>query len=1416
MIKRLNPYGTLFIALFGMLFSKAPVQAQEPVFGRYTAEHGLIDNRVLCGYQDHRGYMWFGTNPGLSRFDGSRFTSFALPGRDSSEVSFQNVCAIFEDSDQVLWVISDLGLNKYNRQTEEFRLYPLLEERAEVSRYQQIGAIIQDQLGNIWFGNQKGGIYRFNTHLEEYTCYKKPEKGISSLFIDHSGVVWAGTHGSELYAFDRKADFFKLMLRITDNQNVIPDNYLWNISEDNKGNLILASSTGLFEFNPASEILSRLDYLPEAFSSFRNNEIRYMFKESEKAIWIGTWGKGLYRYDPILGKTDNYQVQPWSTNSLSNNDVNFIYKDRSNVVWVGTQDGLNYIDPAKSLFRKYTNNPNEAHSLHFNFITTFCEDRREQIWIGTYGGGLSLFKPESEVFTAIKHIPGNSNSLVNNAIRAICEDVSGNIWIGTMKGLDKYNPKNRQFTHVSFTGLDQNGVNSNDILCVINGNRNDIWVGTYGGGIQRIILPAGQGQEMEFEHFIHNPDNPSSLANNYIRSLFQDRSGLLWIGTLGAGVSVLDPQTGEVEHLSKIINDTSANQLIGNNVNCIHEDIKGNIWIGSWDGISILNAGRDSISVYDIENGMPDNNISEIEEDLYGNIWVSTFKGIVKIAESADGRTIKQFNTTNGLQGNKFNVNASLRSRDGKIYFGGTTGFNLIDPQGIHTFTDPPPVVLSSLQVFNEEVIPGAKVNGRVILDHSIAETKAITLTNNERIISLEFSALHYSEPDKIKYRYYLEGLDMDWVIVDAKRPFVSYSNLKRGDYVFRVQAANSDGIWNESGATLGIKVLPPSWQTWWAFIIYLIVVAFFLFLARNYSVARANLKNEIKYEQMEREKANELNQMKLRFFTNISHEFRTPLTLIIGPLEKLSEMVSLPRKALDHIHLVNRNARRLLHLLNQLMDFRKIDTGNTKLKAAEADIIEFVHEIKMAFDNLAREHRIRYELITETHQQLVWFDKDKLEIILYNLLSNAFKFTSDRGRVSIRIKVRPEAKMKKTMIRLPGKSTHSAQPETMDGPHVMISVKDTGRGIPKEMVSKIFDRFFQVENTQALRKTYKDTGTGIGLAITREFIELHHGKITVASVMDEGTVFRVFLPLGSEHLKESEKVDDSAILTSDAVTIDSVLYADDPESQYKEMEKSLIDENSSSMKRILLVEDNHEIRRFVKGCIDTEYKVYETDNAIDGIDLALKEVPDVIISDIRMPVMDGHEFCEKIKSDVRTSHIPVILLTAFNTADNRIQGYEKGADAYIVKPFQSKLLNTRIRNLIDSRQNLKELFSSDLAVNPRRITMNELDEKFMKNAVSFVQNSMADPEFSVVSLGRELGMSRTNLFRKMKALTDQSASEFIRSIRMKKAAQSLLAGYNVSQVMYEVGINSRSYFNKCFFQHYHMTPSEYVKEHIY
>ena len=767
-----------------------------------------------------------------------------------------------------------------------------------------------------------------------------------------------------------------------------------------------------------------------------------------------------------------------------------------------------------------------------------------------------------------------------------------------------------------------------------------------------------------------------------------------------------------------------------------------------------------------------------ILEDEHENLWLSTNKGISKFNPITG--LFRNYDVRDGLQSNEFNQGAYHQSKSGNMFFGGINGITKFHPDSVKDNPHIPPIVITDFQLFNKPVLIGIDTsNNRSILKKSITETEEIELFYDDNVISFEFAALDFHIPEKNKYAFIMEGFDRDWTYTDANRRFVTYTNLDPGVYTFRVKGSNNDGVWNEKGTALKIIITPPWWATWWAYTLYGLFAVVLFSTSTRFYLNRQRLRHQLELELEHSEKLEEVNQMKSRFFANISHEFRTPLTLILGPTESIIKDTSkeeIKKKA----GTIKRNANRLLNLINQLLDLSKLEAGKLKLKASCGNIVSFVKGIAMSFESVGERRDILLKMKTTNNEIEVYFDKEKMEKILTNLFSNAFKFTPEGGKITVVINER-------------------------DDKFVEIKVKDTGIGIPEKELPKLFDRFYQVDSSH----TREREGTGIGLALTKELVELHRGSIKVESKEGKWTEVTVTLPLGKEHLLPDEIVeadespDEKKILVEEEDTLTSL-----------QLEKPLPEDFDKDKTIILVVEDNADVREFIKESLEGEYQVEEAVNGEQGVRKAESIIPDLIVSDIMMPKMDGYDLTKKLKNDEKTSHIPIILLTAKTEQESKLEGLATGADDYLVKPFDTEELLIRIKNIINTRRKLHKKFSKGEYILPRgeEKKLRSIDEHFMNKVIEVIEQHISEEEFSIEEFGNEVGMSRSQLHRKLKALSGKSASRYIRSVRLTRAKTMIIDQKgNISEIAYSVGFSSPAYFTKCFKDEYGYPPSDLV-----
>jgi signal transduction histidine kinase/DNA-binding response OmpR family regulator len=959
-------------------------------------------------------------------------------------------------------------------------------------------------------------------------------------------------------------------------------------------------------------------------------------------------------------------------------------------------------------------------------------------------------KKSNPKFINYEYDPNDPKSLSNNFIRTIYKDKIGNLWIGTEVGLNKLISGTATMSPAYFVRYlhnpkDSTTISNSRVWCIYQDQQGTIWIGT-SGGLNKLIPSKDYNSQATFIHYAHDSKDPSSLSDNHVISIYQDNSGNFWIGTDAGGLSKFDSKSEKFVHFNE-------------------------------------------------EDGLPDNSIKGILGDDEGNLWLSTSNGLSKFNPKTV--TFKNYSTTDGLQSNFFQGGAYFKNKKGEMFFGGDNGFNSFYPDSIKENVRIPPIVITDFRLFNNSVPVGLDTTtNRTILKKSITETKEIELSYKDFIISFEFAALDFHTPEKNKYAYILKGFDKEWNYTDANKRFATYTNLDPGEYTFKVKGSNNDGIWNETGASIKLIITPPWWSAWWAYSVYFLFGLGLLYSLRRYELNRTQLKNQVKLDEVKLKEREETDKMKSRFFANISHEFRTPLTLILGPTEKvLSE--SKDNETKKQLSIVKRSANRLLGLINQLLDLSKLEAGKLELKASKTNIVPFIKGLTMSFESMAERKDITLKIKSSSDEIELYFDKEKMTKIMTNLLSNAFKFTPEGGQITVALSLIPSPS---------GRGMSKGQGEG----EVRITVLDTGVGISEEELSKLFDRFYQVDSSQ----TREHEGTGIGLALTKELVELHHGTISVDSKLGSWTEFTVTLPLGEKHLNDEEIVEEPVILSGAKNFTEPVIddfVKTDSSSQAPQNDNTL-DEDKNI---VLVVEDNYDVREFIKDALGNEFQIEEAQNGEQGVRKAEQVIPDLIISDVMMPKMDGNELTKRLKNDEKTSHIPIILLTAKSEQQSKLEGLETGADDYLTKPFDTKELRVRINNLISIRKKLQEKYSKGDFIPVKKIEgkkLSDLDERFMSKVMEVIESHISEEEFSIEEFDREIGMGRVQLYRKVKALTGKSPSRYIRSIRLNRAKNMIEEKKgNISEIAYSVGFSSPQYFTRCFKEEFGFPPSDLI-----
>lgn len=1358
-------------------------------FRRLDISDGLLNNQVRSIYVDSRGFAWFGTITGLNRFDGYSFKKYLSDPQDSLSIDFSAVYRIREDYTGNLWLFaSNNSLCVYNPRNETFQNSHEVFEQKTVVDKDNISEILIDDESNLWLSNNYNGVFFFDRDSKEITKLINVEGDETSLLTnqindigkDSKGDIWALNSDGVLEHINHKS--FKVTKRIPLNLNLKADGYqslrLFIDADDDLWVYSESDATGLYFHSIKKNITYRFFNNSNKFRL--NSDIITGIEQDEKGIiWVATDHGGINLIDKSNLKTRVLLNELGVDYSLSQNSVTTIFKDVNDIIWVGTyKNGVNYYHPNLFQFGLEKHHPFRKDDLPANDIDCFVEGKDGDLWIGTNGNGLIYYNNRSSSYKLFKHNPQDNNSLSNDVIVSLCMDHEKKLWIGTYYGgLNIYDGKSfKRFMH---DPNDPETISDNRIWQIYEDSRHRIWIGTLGGGLD-LFDPKTQ----RFLHF--KTGSLNSIGADFVLSLMEHSDGTLWIGTSN-GIDLLDPKTGRFKHYSKIVGDTTS--LTNDVVLALCEDQRGWIWVGTRDGLSCFDPILEKFRSFNIKDGLADNNILSILSDEEGDIWMSSLNGIsnFKIKEGSElydmVYTIQNFDVLDGLQGKEFNEHSGYKTNSGEMLFGGPNGFNRFHPKDIINDGIACNVVLTDFRLHNQPVAISQEIDGRVLLKNSISFQDEIVLKHHQNVFSIEFASLDFLDPDKVQYKYKLEGFNDSWITTDASNRIATFTNLNPGQYIFKVMAYNDS---ESDEAIIKIEVIPPIYATNIAIGVYIVLFLLLIFLLIRIIIRREHLKFEREQELMHHERMHELDNMKIRFFTNISHEFRTPLTLILTPLEKLIKN-SQDDSVRNQLIIIQRNSRRLLNLVNKLLDFRKMEVKSISINLSYGNIIRFMNETVNTFSDLSESKSIDLNFNTTVDELFTYFDNDKIEKVLFNLLSNAFKFTPPNGLISVTVDCFNRDNIKNQLL--------GGQP------YFELRVADTGIGIRKDKQDVIFERFFQSENSG----TIMNQGSGIGLSLVQEFVKLHNGTIHVESEIEQGSTFIVRIPIVTEEKKNTlhESVDEVKIIEDDSI-------------EEQELVVSESDNNSVPKASILIVEDNEDLRFYLKENLHEVYKIIEASNGKEALEIAKRHKPTLIVSDIMMPEMDGIELTKELKSNAITSHIPIILLSARSTNEQKLEGFEAGADDYITKPFNYEILEIKISKLISRRKEFQDSLHLHYEVKPGEIGVTSLDEKFIQKALELVETNISNSEYSVEKLSKDMGVSRGHLYNKLSALTGKTPIEFIRIMRLKRAAQLLgKSQLTVSEIAFDVGFNDPKYFSKYFKEEYGISPSEYAKKAI-
>ncbi|WP_298313998.1 two-component regulator propeller domain-containing protein [uncultured Aquimarina sp.] len=1347
--------------------------AQDNFYNKFLhlfTSDGLSQSSVIAIHQDRLGLMWIGTRDGLNKYDGDNFTVYRNILNDSTSISNNDILSIQEDQEGYIWIGTYNGLNRYDPKLNVFKSY---------------------------FHSSKKGSISDNT--------------IWSIKMLHNGELWFGSSNG-LMIYDRESDSFITIKNDPTNASSLSNNYVLSIYEDKKRDIWIGTANGLNRLKTGNENSFSFErfYSSQRSNNLSDSYIQAIVEDDKNRLWIGTKYGGLNYYDLTSGSFKH--VERTSKNQIINKDVRSLSIDNRGVLWIATYDGL-CIKNNDDAIISIKHQQNNLKSLSRNSIKTIFIDKKGSTWLGTYYGGINIWDESNSNFIALRK--NNNDDIEYGVVSSILQDDSGKIYFGTEgKGISILDLKKNQSFDIQKVSDDK--LPSLNIKSLFLDDQK-LWIGTYNAGVAlydinakkfvtnslskdlRVLLKDigvytikkseqfmylgtfGKGLiqydliNKDFRFIDHNGINKKSLSNDRIRILFVDKGSNLWIGTQNGLNYIEKDKLNDQQIITVKRFFFNEEQLSGDDILSIYEDRKGVLYVGTKaNGIYKFDGNKFNRLELNVVGTKISTVFSIIEYDD-NVIWISSNKGIV--AYNPDKKTSILYNQTDGLISNEFNNNSCLKAKNGDIYFGGPSGVSFLNPNQIKKNTFVPQVVLTDFNVQGKRI---DTYGGEKVLKKSISYTDKLTLLHDQASFGISFAMPNFINPSNNQYAYRLVGLDDQWQY--TKNTEVNYAIQKPGNYTFEVKGANNDNIWNDEATQLKISLKPAPWKSPIAFAGYVLMIVLALFGLNQINKAKTKLKHKLDLEHLENIRKEEMNRSKLEFFTNISHEFRTPLALIIAPLQQLIENYQGSNKMYKRLLVIERNADQLLKLINQLLDFRKFENKHSKLEVAEGNLVKYLKEIYLSFNEFAKAGSYNYTFEASSEIIEVYFDRYKLERVFYNLISNAFKYTSEGGEINIRI--------------------------FQNGKEAIVEIQDNGKGIDKEFVDKVFDRFYEVAGDKDYQKQFNQA-SGIGLSIAKKAVDLHKGVIEVVETnLDKGSIFRVKLKIGKEHLNESDIIKDFKI--SDDISqyenqISSVRRS-------KDVDLEMVDKDDQKP-LILIAEDNDELRNFIGDMLKDYYQVIKAENGQVAFKKTLQKLPDLIISDVIMPKMEGTELCAKIKNDIRTSHIPFILLTSRTSLIYKFDGLESGADAYINKPFNVKEFLLTIKNLLSSIQKQKEKFSSN-DFKSSDITVTSVDEELLKKAVKIVEDNISNTSFDIPYFSSELGVSRTMLFSKIKGWTNLTPNEFIHSIRMKRASQLLELGQiNISEVCYKVGFRNPKYFTKCFKKHFDQTPSEYASK---
>ncbi|GGZ21710.1 hybrid sensor histidine kinase/response regulator [Echinicola pacifica] len=1326
-------------------------------FKKIGVSDGLSSTTVSSIIQDNKGFLWFGTRDGLNKFDGYTIKTYHNELYDDSTLHDNWVSSLYEDPSNKLWISTIKGLSLYDDDLDKIIRIKDENNILEGLTISQISA----GHGNQILLSSRKGLFSFDSKdvQQQITLKQIVNTSVISAYADQD-TLWIGSTDG-VYCYDYRAKSISKVYNY--DNNVVSYNFKIKFFRLNQDTLLMASPLGLFQWDGQKET-----FVPFIFKDSDGHihsfpkAIRAIVKDSNDVLWIGAID-GLYLLNIAKKKFSKYSHIPQDLYSLSHNSIYDILEDEDHNMWIGTwAGGVNLFDRSLGTFNHYYSSETED-ALSNNIISSFVEDEPNRFWIGTEGGGLNYFDRLSGKFERIHYSPTDEPDA---NIKKIIKDQNGNLWIGLhYHGLEVYNPKQKNYTKYKHHHADRHSLSNSTIMTLYEDSQSNIWIGTNGGGLNRYM---GNGQ---FERY----DNQSWTSNMTVFSIHEKWNGSLMLGT-NRGLVEFTPDNKQFTP-SNIFSEALDEDIT---VHTIYSEKDSVYWLGtSSHGLIKFNSVNDDVKVYHTANGLPNNLVYGILPGGHHTLWISTNNGLSTF--NIDTETFTNYSIKNGLQSSVFNYNSFLKTSQGDMLFGGINGFNLFDPSKISTKERNAPLYITSIKVFDKEV------QGDNEMVKNITNSEKVILEPDQFNFTISYTSINFVSPQSTKYLYKLEGVDNDWVVAGNQR-FANYNDIGPGTYTFKVKTYSNTDNPQVSQASLEIIVLAPWWQTRWAYLGYFLLFAILLFSLWKFRSWQFRLRQKLLQSQMDTENEKILYDLKLNFFTNISHELKTPLTLILGPAEELISHEWKSNTLKEKAHLLYSQSKKMYQLVNQLLEFRKTETDNISLRALKGDVSNFVNEIYLVFKLKAQEKGIQYTFKSINHDISIYFDREKLEMVFTNLLSNAFKHTHEGGSIKVDV----------DFVGSPAKDAEFLQGALVNN-YAKISIEDDGNGMSREEMDKIFDRFHQTFRSETL----SISGTGIGLSLVKDFVSIHHGEVLVKSALKEGTIFTVKLPFGSKHLAPEQ------ILPDINAGAEFTIYKDiDLE---KDHDTRPIRNAEAFPFTILIVDDNEDLLSYLQGLLSPSYSILMAENGLEALETLKSHTPDLIISDVMMPEMDGITLCQKVNEDKSLGYIPFILLTARTATVYEIEGLTIGATDYISKPFNPKVLQAKIHNIFSNKLRLHEFYEKSILKEHFELEIPDEDREFIEHAIRLVEQNVEDLEFNVQVLARDMAMSQSSFYKKLKSITGKTAVEFIRDVRMRVAAQLLInSKYRISDISLKVGISDTKYFRESFKKIYGMSPSQY------